>query len=177
MPRALLLAIVFCGLAAPVARAQNEGQDDLDKATEKKIAAENIADLNEVIRLCEQALKKGLDKNNIEFANNLLTGTLVQRGGLLTSAILDKSPPIPRWPELRGLAVKDLERAIKIDSKLGEAHYLIARLHSLPGGRSRSRPQSHRRVHRAHQKRQAGPGQVAHAARQSHHCRGQSRNR
>jgi tetratricopeptide (TPR) repeat protein len=138
--RNLLLAALVGWLSASVARAQNEGQQALDEATTKKIMAESLADLNEVVKLCEQALEKGLDETNTQFANNLLTGTLVQRGGLLTAAIFEKIPPDPRWPQLRGLAIKDLERAVKLEPKLGEAHYLIARLHSLPGGdRDRAR--------------------------------------
>jgi tetratricopeptide (TPR) repeat protein len=131
---ALTLAALLCCLLASSARAQNEGQQLLDQATEKKIAAESLADLNEVVRLCDQALKKGLDETNTQYANSLLTGTLLQRAGVLTTAIFEKSPPDPRWPELRGVAIQDLERTIKVDPKLGEAHYLIARLHALPGG-------------------------------------------
>jgi tetratricopeptide (TPR) repeat protein len=132
--RPLGLAAVLCGLVASTARAQNEGQEFLDRATEKKITAESLADLNEVVQLCEQALEKGLDDSNTKFANSLLTGTLVQRAGVLTAAIFERATDNPRWPQIRGLAVKDLERAIKIDDKLGEAHYLIAKLHALPAG-------------------------------------------
>ena len=73
----------------------------LDQATEKKITADSLADLNEVVRLCDQAIKKGLDEPNTEYANNLLTGTLVQRAEILTTAIMGQTPPDPRWPELR----------------------------------------------------------------------------
>jgi tetratricopeptide (TPR) repeat protein len=130
----MALALVLVALPAAAARAQNEGQEALNQATQKKLSAESLADLNEVVRLCEQALKKGLDDTNTQFANSLLTGTLVQRAGILSAAIFEKNPPDPRWPELRGVAIKDLERAIKIDPKLAEAHHLIARLHALPGG-------------------------------------------
>jgi tetratricopeptide (TPR) repeat protein len=129
-----VLTVVLSSLSAAAARAQNEGQEALTQATQKKLSAESLADLNEVVRLCDQALKKGLDETNTEFANSLLTGTLVQRATILSVAIFDKNPPDPRWPELRGVAIKDLERAIKVDPKLAEAHYLIARLNALRGG-------------------------------------------
>jgi tetratricopeptide (TPR) repeat protein len=125
---------MFLAMAVSAASAQDAGQEALDQATEKKLTAENLADLNEVIRLCDKALKEGLDESNTKYANNLLTGTLLQRATVLTAAIFQQSPPDRRWPEYRGVAIQDLERAIKIDPKLGEAHYLIARLHTLPGG-------------------------------------------
>jgi tetratricopeptide (TPR) repeat protein len=134
IPTTIALAVVLSALPAAVSLAQNDGQEDLTQATQKKLSAESLADLNEVVRLSEQALKKGLDPTNTQFANSLLTGTLVQRAGILSAAIFEKNPPDPRWPELRGVAIKDLERSIKIDPKLAEAHHLIARLHALPGG-------------------------------------------
>ncbi len=130
----LTLTVMLVATVVSTARAQDKGQEALDQATEKKLSAENLADLNEVVRLCDQALKLGLDETNTKYAQNLLTGTLVQRATVLTVAIFGQSPPDRRWPELRGVAIQDLERAIKVDPQLGEAHYLIARLHSLPGG-------------------------------------------
>jgi tetratricopeptide (TPR) repeat protein len=132
--RTLTLAALFVVVAASVSDAQDKGQEALDQATEKKLSAESLADLNEVVRLCDQALKEGLGETNTRYAENLLAGTLLQRASVLTGAIFAQSPPDRRWPELRGVAIQDLERAIKIDPKLGEAHYVIARLHSLPGG-------------------------------------------
>ena len=66
-------------LAAGGVWAAGKGQEDLDKATDVKLNAVTISDLSEVIRLSESALKKGLDKGNVEFANQLLASTLVQR--------------------------------------------------------------------------------------------------
>lgn len=132
--KTLTLVVLFSVWSGALARAQNEGQEELNQATAKKLSAESLADLNEVVRLCEQALKKGLDETNTQYANSLLTGTLVQRAAILSAAIFEKNPPDARWPELRGVAIKDLERTIKLDPKLAEAHHLIARLHALPGG-------------------------------------------
>ena len=129
-----MLSTLIVLVAASVADAQDKGKEALDQATDKKLTAENLADLNEVIRLCDQALKEGLDETNTKYAENLLTGTLLQRATVLSAAIFGQNPPNRRWPELRGVAIQDLERAIKIDPQLGEAHYLIARLHSLPAG-------------------------------------------
>ena len=48
----------FCVLSAPV-RAENEGQADLDKAVQLKVAANTLSDLTEVIRLAESAIEQG----------------------------------------------------------------------------------------------------------------------
>ncbi len=126
------MSIVFA--AANNAVAANEGQELLDQATEKRLEAQTPQDLNEVIRLADEAIKKGLDDTNKQFANNLLSGTLLQRANLFAGAIFQKSRPDRRWPQLRAAALKDLERALEIEPKIGEAHFLIARLHALPGG-------------------------------------------
>ena len=128
----LLTLIVFA--AANTALAANEGQELLDQATEKRLEAQTPQDLSEVIRLAEEAIKKGLDDTNKQFANNLLSGTLLQRANLFAGAIFEKSRPDRRWPQMRAAAIKDLERALEIEPKIGEAHFLIARLHALPGG-------------------------------------------
>ena len=78
--RLLLPALLAASLAACASfAAEGAGQADLDKASEAKLTANTVADLNEVIQLLESALKKGLDATNTEFANRLLTSTLIQR--------------------------------------------------------------------------------------------------
>jgi tetratricopeptide (TPR) repeat protein len=133
---ALLGAFAVCTLllSAPIARAENEGQDDLDKATDKKLSAESLDDLSQVVDLCESALKKGLDTSNTQFANNLLTGTLLEHANVLTKDIVERKPAPAGWPQLRLLALGDLEKALKVDPQLATAHLMIARLQQLPGG-------------------------------------------
>src|SRR5262245_40057656 len=125
------LTVVVFLLAAPV-RAENEGQDDLDQAYDKKLAAKNLDDLAQVIDLCESALKKGLDASNAKSANSLLTGVLLERASLLTRAIVTQD--IKNWPKVRAAALADLEKAVKVDPTLGTAQLMIARLQALPGG-------------------------------------------
>ena len=128
----VLAALFAILLSSQMARAENEGQDDLDKATDKKLAAESVDDLAQVIDLCETALKKGLDASNTEVANNLLAGTLMQRANFLIKTIVERTPN--GWPRLRALALGDLEKALKVDPKLAQADLLIAKLQALPGG-------------------------------------------
>ncbi|MEQ8787127.1 MAG: tetratricopeptide repeat protein [Pirellulaceae bacterium] len=129
-----LAAVFALFLLASPSRAENEGQDDLDKATDKKVAAESLADLEEVATLCESALKKGLDEANAAFARQLLTASLYEHATRLSSAIFDREPPSPQWPAIRQYALRSLERSLKFDEKQGNVYYLIARLQALPGG-------------------------------------------
>ena len=83
-----LTLLAFVAGACPVpARAENEGQADLDKATQGRLGAQTADDLTDVVRLCESALKKGLDKTNTAFADNLMASALVQRGGLTANKV------------------------------------------------------------------------------------------
>lgn len=129
-----LMLAIGVGLGGGLARAANEGQDDLDKATQAKINAKTLSDLSEVIRLCESALAKGLDEENARFAKELLASTLSQRGIDYSKMIFDSLPPDPRWPQYRRVALEDLEKAVKLDPTQAEAHLRIAQLNLLPDG-------------------------------------------
>jgi len=130
----LSIAIIVVMFSAGTALAENEGQDDLDKATELKLTAGTLGDLAEVIRLAESALEKGLDQDNTQFAESLLTATLIQRGMAMSAAIFKSSPPDARWPQFRHVALEDLEKAVKLNPKQPQALLLIARLNMLPEG-------------------------------------------
>lgn len=127
-----VLAIGLC-LLANFAWAANEGQADLDKAADLKLEAENAADLEKIAMLCESALKKGLDAENTAFANQMLSGVLLQHAQKYAEAIFTPMPD-RRWQLARQTALKDLERATKADPKLAEAYLLIVKLQVLPGG-------------------------------------------
>jgi len=143
---AVLLAVTLSGGAggaddndadsngADKASAENQGQSELDKATEAKLAARSLNDLTEVIRLLESALERGLDEGNTEFAESLLASTLIQRGTAVGSRVFATVQPDSRWPDFRRVALTDLERAVKLSANQPEALYFIARLNLLPGG-------------------------------------------
>ncbi|MCC6126171.1 MAG: tetratricopeptide repeat protein [Pirellulales bacterium] len=129
---AVLLPLAVGG-ASPLF-AENEGQDDLNQATEKKMAATTMDDLNEVIRLAESALQKGLDDSNKEFANKMLASTLTQRGASFAAAIFSTNPPDPGWPQYRQRALADLEKGLKLDPKQPQALMLVVQMNVLPQG-------------------------------------------
>jgi tetratricopeptide (TPR) repeat protein len=125
----LLFAAAFC-----VPLHAEDGQEDLNKATEKKMNAATLDDLNEIIRLSESAIQKGLDDSNKDFANKMLASTLTMRGGAYAGAIFSSNPPDPRWPQLRQLALADLEKGLKLDPKQPQALMLVVQMNVLPQG-------------------------------------------
>ena len=134
--RILASFLLLSFVAAPaIGFAANEGQAELDKALELQITAQSLADLEKVAELAEKALTKGLDKDNTDFAKQLLGATLFQHAKRLSAAIFEQTPPSPRWPFIRKVALSDLERARKHDPKLPDTFLLIARLQAeLPDG-------------------------------------------
>jgi tetratricopeptide (TPR) repeat protein len=120
-------------LCAP-ALAENEGQADLDKASDLQLTAESLNDMEQVISLAESALKKGLDKGQEDFAKQMLAATLFQHANKLAEAIFEQTPPSPRWPQVRKFALQDLEKAKTHYPKLPDLHLLEAKLQMLPAG-------------------------------------------
>jgi tetratricopeptide (TPR) repeat protein len=134
-PRAGWLAVLFVTLSWPaVLHAQNEGQEALDQATEAKLSADSMDDLADVIRLCRRALRSGLDVQNTKFATEMLAGTLTQRAEIVSGEIFDNPVPPVRWPELRRIALSDLEESVQLDAEQADAQFMLGRLNSLPGG-------------------------------------------
>ncbi len=126
--------------AAPTAAAEAPGQAELDKAIDAKLGADDLDDYERVLEHCKKAVELGLDAESKKFADELYTGTLVDRAGMIVDAIYDSVPPNPQWPRMRAFALRDLGEVIDRDPKLGQAHLMIARLESLPrGNRERSR--------------------------------------
>ncbi len=120
--RVLFALLCGAGLLGGQALAANDGQEDLDKATEAKLNVKSPSDLLEVIRLCESALSKGLDKDNTEFAKKLLALTLLQRGTLITRSIegtIREGASDPNLANQRNVALSDLDRAVKPRSRPG----------------------------------------------------------
>lgn len=119
--------------AATVAET-DAGQADLDAALEKKLAVRRLDDYGEVLDLCRSALRKGLPEDSRAFAEDLLTGTLVERAEMLVDAIFGSRNPDPQWPQMRSFALRDLSEAIARQPDLASAHLAIARLEALPRG-------------------------------------------
>ena len=102
----------------------------LDKATEVKLSAENANDLNEVITLCQDALRAGLDESNTKFANELLASTLTQRAELICNELFERPVRPNRAGKLVEMALSDLEATIKVNPQQSLAQYLLGRLYA-----------------------------------------------
>ncbi|MGC3972162.1 MAG: tetratricopeptide repeat protein [Pirellulales bacterium] len=113
---------------------KNAGQSELDEALEARIDAQTLADLERIIRLCRNALDKGLDDENTKFAKKLLASTYYQRGEALAKQVLQPQGPNPMAARMRLGAVGDLSEALAADPEIPAAYVLIARLQILPGG-------------------------------------------
>ena len=110
------------------------GAEYLDQATEAKIAATNLHDLETVIRLCERAKNAGLSGENLEFCEQLKAATQMQRGLVLAERLMTE-PQLPTdWEIIRHTSRADLEEAVKVIADDPRAFYYIARLNLLPGG-------------------------------------------
>ncbi len=130
----LCLSAVLIMLAAGSLRADSPGQEDLDKATEAKLSADSSKDLGEVIRLSESALKKGLDEANTDFANRLLSATLIQRASEMSNRIGVNLTSMDELRQRRRSILADLEKAVKLDPKQPQAYLLIGQVNAMPGG-------------------------------------------
>ena len=113
---------------------KNAGLDDLDRAVQKKLTARTLRELEEAISLADQALEKGLDEGNTEFAQDLLAATLYERASGIAQRVFRGDLPGPQWATFRQYAISSLNRSLEYDDSNGDSHLLLSRLHALPGG-------------------------------------------
>jgi tetratricopeptide (TPR) repeat protein len=128
--------LALCG-AASAARAEGVGQEDLDDALRAKVTAESLHDLNKVVELLESAIEKGLDVENSDFAEQMLSESLLERASQLATVL--QSIPTERLVDdrmqrVRGLAVSDLRRVLTYDNPPPHATAMLAELLAMPGG-------------------------------------------
>ncbi len=139
---AALALLTLSLLAAPlVAKESNSAQADLDKATELKINATDLKQLNEVIQLLDSALDKGLDEGNADFAEEMLVGSLMQRASAVAGIVLKQAEVMkqagadplqnPQFLQLRMMALTDLGRVVALEPTEADANLLIGRLYSM----------------------------------------------
>jgi tetratricopeptide (TPR) repeat protein len=118
----------------PEADGERPGQRFLNDAITAKLEINELDDFGRVLDLCKRALDKGLDADSKKFAEDLYTGTLIDRAAMLVGAILDADEPDPQWRRIRSFAMRDLNEVVARDPTMGGVHLMIARLEALPGG-------------------------------------------
>ena len=114
--------------------AAEDGQELLNDAINAKLEIDEIDDFGRVLDLCKKAIEQGLDEGSMKFANDLYTGTLIDRAAMLTGAIVDADQPDPNWRRIRAFAMRDLNEVVARDPSYGSVHLMMARLEALPGG-------------------------------------------
>jgi len=129
-----LAALFYVSLLGRPAPAANEGQQDFLDAVRAKLNARTSAHLDDVVRLCESALAKGLDEENTGLTNKLLAATLIHRARIYSKTAFGSVPVDPKWRDYRRLALVDLERAARLDLDRPEAPLRIAQMNLLPDG-------------------------------------------
>ncbi|REK08284.1 MAG: tetratricopeptide repeat protein [Planctomycetota bacterium] len=137
----LLAAASHAPLAAE--ESATEGTEDgatlLYKATETKLSAESLADLNKVIELSQEALDAGLDEADRPFAEELLASTLSQRAELVCEELFEHPVRPSRAQLLLRMALSDLERTTALHAEQPQAQYLLGRLYTHLGQADKAR--------------------------------------
>lgn len=130
---ACLAVAALVSLPLSAARAENEGQADLDKATELQLEVESLAEMERVIELTESALAKGLDEGQTAFAKKLLAATLYHHAERSSRSVFE-TPRSATWPLIRQRALRNLAKAKEHDPKLPDVYVLEAKFQALDGG-------------------------------------------
>ena len=86
--------------------------------------------MDKVVRLCESAIEKGLDKNETAQATRLASATLYEFASQL-SARTFAIPRDRRWQLYRSQAIPRLKKAIEFDDQLVDAYILLAKFEAL----------------------------------------------
>lgn len=140
--------IVTIGLAVPhavfaqdaVSKATKEqpptqdefpGSEDFEKASKIRVTSDSRDAYEEVIELCQSALKKGLDEIDTAAAKRMLATTALQRAQATIEEASGRQIPGNRMAKITNEALMDLDIAIEADPKLFDALILKGRLHVL----------------------------------------------
>lgn len=130
--------ILIPALLVTATKADDPGQKFFDQALEKRLQAESLRELTEVIDLAEQALEAGMTGPNKQFCENFLASTLIERAAQLSRPVLAGVPvdtqQLQQLIRFREMAQRDLERAVELTPRTAQGQFLLGRLQSLPGG-------------------------------------------
>ena len=129
-----LLAILSVGVFCNTAAAEDEGRDVLFEAMQAKVNAKGLQDISKVVQMLETALSKGLDLEDAEFAEAMLSDAMMQRSTLLMQVVNTQSIRNPKVQQVRQLIVSDLRSVLAFDNPPADAFFMLGRLMTLPGG-------------------------------------------
>lgn len=110
-----------------------DGTADFEKATELKVSAKTVRDLDKVVALCESAIEKGLDESSEQFCREMMIDALFEYGQQFSALILSPRRD-RRWQFLRREALLRLEKVVQLQDDRRDAWMLIAKLNVLENG-------------------------------------------
>ncbi len=134
---AAVVVALFLQTAPISAQTENPGAALLDQATEEKLKASTTDDMAKVIALCIRAKKEGLTGENLNYCNQLLASTQMQRGLFLGSqliAMAERQQLPANWQAARTNILNELDEAVKVITDQPLPFILIAKLNLLPDG-------------------------------------------
>lgn len=115
--------------------ADDEGQADYQKAITASLKAKTTKDFDDVIDLCESAIKKGLDDETKKLAEEMIKNTLNRICVQLSDEVFKLAQSGQQtWRFKRRQALVRFEKLIELDPKNGDAYYRMAQLQLMPGG-------------------------------------------
>ena len=132
-----LLILFLCGVAScgsAWGQDDENGNADLDKAFDAKLNAASTKDLDSVVKLCESALEKGLDKESEKQAKTLAGSALFEHAEQLGQRIFATNGQDTRWRIYRSQALLRLRKVVEFQPEMAEAYLMIAKLNGLPNG-------------------------------------------
>lgn len=150
--------------ASPEQATSNAGREDMDEATRLKLSAQDGRQLGRVIDLLSRAIDKGLNDGDREFAEQMLSASLMERGDALSQMLLTQRLPDPkqdpRWLQIRDLAMADLSRVVELTPREADAWLLIGRLNELPEGDEAKATEAYTKIIEAAENEDAGDGEI-----------------
>ncbi|QDS97500.1 tetratricopeptide repeat protein [Adhaeretor mobilis] len=134
LPACLLTCLLSLAAIPTVSYAEGPGQHDFDEALRNRITGQGMRDLNGVIELLESALDKGLDMENSDFAEGMLSSAHFERASILLNALTTRRLGAQQSGQLARMAQSDLRTVLSYDDPPPEARLMLAKLLSTPGG-------------------------------------------
>ena len=109
---------------------KSTASEDLAEAFELKLRARTTSDLDLIVKLCESALKKGLDENESEQANYLASESLLRFAEGMAKRTF-ATPQDRRWQIYRAQAMPRLRKAVEFNDSNAAAFILLAKFEAM----------------------------------------------
>ena len=106
------------------------GSEDLSEAFLLKVEARTTSDLDKIVKLCESALKKGLDETETEQAKFLASESLLRFSEGMARRTFT-TPRDRRWQAYRAQAMPRLRKAVEFNKSNVAAFILLAKFQAM----------------------------------------------